>query len=190
MIDPDTAANTGLAAHAASRGIASRLAALASAFRQAGLPVVHSTIEPRDDYVGTEINCLLLGVLAKRRQVIAGLPGAEILPLLTPEPGDIRIRRVHGLTPFHGTELEAYLRQQRVTTVVLAGVSTDIGIPGACLEAVNRGFRVVVVEDGIAGSSPEAHDWQVRHTLPLLASVTSCADVQATLFAAASNAPA
>jgi len=42
---------------------------------------------------------------------------------------------VHGLTPFHQTELEAYLRDLGARTVVLGGVSTDVGVPGGALAA-------------------------------------------------------
>ncbi|MFI0961301.1 isochorismatase family cysteine hydrolase [Streptomyces sp. NPDC021080] len=183
MVSPAIASNAGLAANAAGRGVVARIAALAGVCRELGVPVVHSTIEPRPDGVGSDSSCLLLGALMKKGQVVAGKPAAEIHPDLAPQPGDIRIRRVHGLTPFHGTELEAYLRERGVRTVVLAGVSSDVGIPGAALEAVNRGFRVVVPEDCIAGSSQDAHDWQVAHTLPLLATVGSADAVAAVLRA-------
>jgi len=84
---------------------------------------------------------------------------------------------VHGLTPFHQTELEAYLRDLGARTVMLGGVSTDVGVPGGALEAANRGFSVVVPEDCAAGSSPETHDFVVRNQLRLLAAVTDSASV-------------
>ena len=107
----------------------------------------------------------------------SGTAQAELDPRLETTERDIRVRRVHGLTPFHNTELEPYLRDARIDTVVLAGVSTDVGIPGAALEAVNRGFSVVVAQDCIAGSSAEAHDWQIRNTIPLLATVSDSAAI-------------
>jgi nicotinamidase-related amidase len=181
MINPAIASNGPLARHAESRGVVENIARLAAACRELGLPVVHSTIEPRPDLAGTDASCLLLGSLLKKGAVVAGSPYAEIHPRLTPQDGDIRIRRVHGLTPFHGTELEWYLRERGVRTVILTGVSSDVGIPGAALEAVNRGFRAVVPEDGIAGSSPEAHEWQVSRTIPLLATVSDTEGVIAEL---------
>lgn len=171
MIDPAVSTNPGLANHAQTRGVTSRINALADAMRAASAPVVWSTIEPRADGQGSATPCLLLSLL-RRGGLAEGTLEAELDPQLTTSDGDIWIRRVHGLTPFHNTELESYLRNARVDTVVLAGVSTDVGIPGAALEAVNRGFSVVVAEDCIAGSSPEAHAWQVRNTLPLLAAVS------------------
>jgi nicotinamidase-related amidase len=177
MVDPAVAGNGALAGEVARRGVVPRLAALAQACRAAGVLVVHSTIVPRADYVGTMRNCLLLASLVKKGSVVAGSPGAEIHPDLTPQDGDVVLERVHGLTPFHSTELEPILRSRGVQTVIVTGVSTNVGIPGACLEAVNRGFSVVVPEDCTAGAWPEAHEFQVTHTLPLLATVTSSAAV-------------
>lgn len=183
MINPAESSNEGLAAQAGARGIALRIARLAQAFRAVEAPVVHTTIVLRPDGVGTQANCLLLGSLKKKGAVVEGRKEAEIHPDLTPEPSDLVVQRVHGLSPFHGSELEPLLRERGVDTVVLAGVSTNIGIPGAALEAVNRGFTVVVAEDCTAGAWPEAHEFQVTHTLPLLATVAASEDIAAALSA-------
>src|SRR5947209_1140941 len=164
MVDPEVAGNGALAGEVARRGVIPRLAELAAACREAGVLVVHSTIVPRTDYVGTTRNCLLLASLVKKGSVVAGSPGAEFHPDLAPHPGDVVLERVHGLTPFHSTELEPVLRSRGVQTVIVTGVSTNVGVPGACLEAVNRGFTVVVPEDCTAGAWQEAHEFQVQHT--------------------------
>jgi nicotinamidase-related amidase len=183
MVDVAVAGTAGLAGEIARRGVVPRLAELARACRTAGVLVVHSTIVPRTDYVGTMRNCLLLASLVKKGTVVAGSPGADIHPDLTPQDGDVVLERVHGLTPFHSTELEPVLRSRGVQTVIVTGVSTNVGVPGACLEAVNRGFGVVVPEDCTAGAWPEAHEFQITHTLPLLATVTDSAAVMEALGA-------
>jgi nicotinamidase-related amidase len=177
MVDPAFGGNAGLAAEAARRGVVGRIAELARACRAAGVLVVHTTMTPRPDGVGTTANCLLLGSLVKKGTVVAGSPAAEIHPDLSPDDRDVVLSRVHGLSPFHGSELEPVLRSRGVSTVIVTGVSTNIGVPGACLEAVNRGFTVVVPEDCTAGAWAEAHDFQVTHTLPLLATVTTSAEI-------------
>src|SRR3954471_376839 len=181
MVDPAVAGNGALAGEVARRGVVPRLAELAQACRDAGVLVVHSTIVPRADYVGTTRNCLLLASLVKKGSVVAGSPAAEIHPDLAPQDGDVVLERVHGLSPFHCTELEPILRSRGVQTVLVTGVSTNIGVPGACLEAVNRGFTVVVPEDCTAGAWPQAHEFQVTHTLPLLATVTTSQAVREVL---------
>lgn len=181
MVNVDLASNEGLSAEATRRGIVPRIAALAQACRDAGVLVVHATIVPRPDLVGTTANCLLLASLVKKGRLVQGRPEAEIHSALAPQAGDVVLSRVHGLTPFHGTEMEPVLRSRGVQTVIVVGVSTNIGVPGACLEAVNRGFSVVVPEDCTAGAWQEAHAFQVENTLPLLATVTTADEVTAVL---------
>lgn len=181
MTEPGAGHNDGLAGEAASRGIIDRLAVLAKGFRAAGRPVVYSTIVPRADYAGFNANCVLLGLLKKQGVVVAGSPVVGLHPGLGAEDTDFISERIHGLTPFHGTELEPTLRNMGVDTVVVTGVSTNIGVPGACLEALNRGFQVIVAEDCTAGAWPEAHEFQVTHTLPLIATVVSSEDLLALL---------
>ncbi|MGH3891343.1 MAG: cysteine hydrolase family protein, partial [Rhodococcus qingshengii] len=94
-----------------------------------------------------------------------------------PEPSDIVSSRATGLTAFYGTELDAMLRLENVATLVLAGISTNIALPGLALEAVNRGYSVVLAEDCTAGSSPEAHEFMVSNMLTLLARITPAVDV-------------
>jgi nicotinamidase-related amidase len=65
------------------------------------------------------------------------------------------------VTAFYGTPLDQLLRNCGVRTVVLTGVSTNLGIPGSAIEAVNRGYSVVIPEDCTAGVWPEAHDFVI-----------------------------
>jgi nicotinamidase-related amidase len=150
---------------------------VAGAFRAAGLPVVHSTFVPKPDYSGTAANCLLLAHLRKQGQIKEGDPSAAIHPKLTPHNSDLVTRRIHALSAFHGTELDSFLRNQGVQTVVLVGVSTNLALPTSATEAVNRGFQVVIPENCTAGAWPEAHEFMVKHTLPLLAAMTTSGDL-------------
>lgn len=162
----------GLAEQARERGIVARIAGLAAAFRRVGLPVVHSTFVPFPDFNGTGTNSRLLAGVVKSGKLCEGQAAAEIHPALTPEDSDFVTRRIHSLSAFHGTELDAYLRMRGVGTVVLVGISTNIAIPASSVEAVNRGYQVVVAEDCTAGGSEQTHAFSVAHTLPLLAAVT------------------
>lgn len=60
---------------------------------------------------------------------------------------------------------------------MLTGVSTNLGIPGAAIKAVNRGYSVVIPEDCTAGVWPEAHEFIISQLLPPLAAITTSEDV-------------
>ena len=173
--------STGLADQAAERNIVGRIAELAALFRERGLPVVHCIIEHRPDQAGMLPNSYLGTMALRSRSMILGTPDVEMPPVLGPLPSDFVSSRATGLTAFYGTDLDVTLRLNRVRTLVLTGVSTNVALPGLALDAVNRGYDVVLAEDCTAGSSAEAHEFFVRNQLSLLARVATATDVAARL---------
>jgi nicotinamidase-related amidase len=59
---------------------------------------------------------------------------------------------------FFQSDLDAFLTEKRIETLVLTGAETDVCVLATALAAVDRGFRVVVVEDAIFSSSDVGHD--------------------------------
>jgi nicotinamidase-related amidase len=171
IVDPAITDLPGLADHVTSRQVPERIGRLAEVARRHDVPVIWSLIEPRADRVGTSRNSPLSSMVA-RGNLVAGTATVAIAGGLTVQPQDVVISRVHGLTPFHGTDLDPILRALRVTTVVLAGVSTNVALTGAAIEAVNRGYQVVLPADCTAGSSPEAHARHLEEFFSLMGAVT------------------
>jgi nicotinamidase-related amidase len=54
--------------------------------------------------------------------------------------------------------LGAFLRDRRVSTVVVTGAETDVCVLSTVLDAVDLGLRVVIVEDALCSSSDTGHD--------------------------------
>ena len=48
--------------------------------------------------------------------------------------------------------------------IIFTGVETDVCVLGTVMQAMDRGYRVIVAHDGVHGSSPESH----RATLDLI----------------------
>jgi nicotinamidase-related amidase len=59
---------------------------------------------------------------------------------------------------FAGSFLDAFLRERRVDTLIITGSETDVCVLATVLDAVDLGFRVVVVEDALCSSFDEGHD--------------------------------
>lgn len=59
---------------------------------------------------------------------------------------------------FFGSPLANFLMERDVRTVILSGAETDVCVLSTALDAVNIGFRVVIVEDALCSSSDEGHD--------------------------------
>ena len=73
------------------------------------------------------------------------------------------------------------LRTARIETVVFCGVSTNVALMGGSVEAVGHGYSVVIAEDCTAGATAETHEMQITMHLPLIATISSAADIIAAL---------
>lgn len=183
LMNPDYAtAMSGLARQAQARGIVERIAMLAAAFRSASRPVAHALIVPAADWSGYDVSSPLAAHVKREDLFKEGSRHAEVHPGLEPQDSDLVFPRRTGMTAFFRSGLGAALRERGVDTVVLAGISTNIAIPGTTVEAVNRGLPVVVVEDGTAGTTAEIHAYTVSTVLPPLAAISSTAAVAAALM--------
>jgi nicotinamidase-related amidase len=169
-------ADSPLANQVHERGIIDRINQLADAFRANRLPVIHCTIAV-PSFDGFVVNCALAAQIKKQGRLIKGSRDAAIHDELVVHPGDIISERLHGMAAFSGTELEWILRGHGVQTVVFAGVSTNVALPGGATEAVARAFDVIVVEECTAGGTAESHQMQITQHLPLLATVTRTSDL-------------
>ena len=170
----DLTAGPELAAEAAELGIIARSADLCRAARAHGVRVVHAVVELRGDRAGLSINNPMMAYVVKNPdQVRQGSPAAELCPELGPEPEDIECRRIHGLTPFTGTELDSILRNLGVRTIVPVGVSVNEALLGLCLSAADLGYRIALPTDAIAGVPRSYAEDVVRNTLAYLANLTT-----------------
>jgi len=86
---------------------------------------------------------------------------------------------MHGMTPFGGTELDAVLRNLGVRTIVLMGVSLNIGIMGAALSALDLGYQIIVVRDAVVGMPKEYGDAILQNTMAMIATVVTAAELLA-----------
>lgn len=147
---------------------------LLTAARAPGIRVVHATISLRADRAGLTINNRMMAISVKNPdQVLEGSESAQLLPELGPEPVDIVCNRIHGLTPFTGTELDPILRNLGVRTIVPVGVSVNEALLGTCISAADLGYRIVLPTDAIAGVPEEYADAVVGNTLALLANLAT-----------------
>ena len=61
-------------------------------------------------------------------------------------------------SPWTEGRLDAMLRGSSVDTILMTGGETDVCVLAAVLGAVDRGYRVVVISDGMCSSADETHD--------------------------------
>jgi nicotinamidase-related amidase len=141
------------------------------AARAAHVPIFYLTVARRADSAGATANCLLLALGRKGEPLVPGSRRHAVVSALAPSEGDFVLTRFHGVTPFHGTELDALLRNLGVRTVVATGVSVNVGITGLTIEAVNSGYQVVIPREAVTGTPDAYVDAVFEHSLRLLATI-------------------
>jgi nicotinamidase-related amidase len=153
----------GLAASAAAIGLIDNLAGLFGAARRVGVRIYYCTDERREDGFGFARNTLV------HLRMPAGRDGSgghgPVVAAISPQPEDIVFRREQGLTGFYATALDAYLRNTGVTTVIVTGVSLNIAVLGTAIEAMNRGYTVLVPSDCVASDPPDYAETAMRYTI-------------------------
>ena len=138
------------------------VARLLAAFRQRGMMVVHTRECHRPDLSDCPPAKRLRGDVKLRigdvgpmgRLLVAGEPGAEIVPELAPEAGEIVIDKP-GKGAFYNTELDAILRGRGIGQLVVCGVTTEVCVQTTMREANDRGYECLLAEDATESYFPQ-----------------------------------
>jgi len=101
------------------------------------------------------------GIWVKKSPVmaamVAGNPLAEFCEGVEPKAGELVITKQYA-SAFFGTSLAPTLHAQGIDTVVLAGCSTSGCIRATAVDAVQYGFRTIVVRDCVGDRHSEPHE--------------------------------
>ena len=84
------------------------------------------------------------------------------------QPGDLLITK-RQWSAFYGTELDLQLRRRDIRSIVLGGVSTQIGVESTARQAYEHGYELVIVKDATTSSVAEGHAMSMKHILPRIA---------------------
>ena len=143
-------------AHSASEVVANA-SALANAFRHKNLPVVLVNVQGGAP-----------GRVEQSRR-LGDLPAdwSDLVPQLEQQTEDHTVtKRTWGA--FSNTDLKEYLEARNVTQVVIAGISTSIGVESTARFAHEYGFNVTLAIDAMTDMSAESHANSVTRIFPRL----------------------
>ncbi|GAA3817226.1 cysteine hydrolase [Streptomyces chiangmaiensis] len=181
VVGPDSALPE-LARAARSSGALVNVARLVAAAHEGGTQVIHAIAERRPDGRGANRNARLFRAAERLPvQQVSGTTAVRVAAPIEVREQDFVVRRLHGLSPIEGTEVDSLLRNLGCRTVIVTGVSANVAIPNAVFDAVNRGYAAVVPADAIAGVPSDYTPAMVRNTLALVATVATTDEVLACL---------
>lgn len=97
-------------------------------------------------------------------------------PGLGVSDSDIRIIK-HQWGAFYGTDLDLQLRRRGIDTLILGGISTNIGVESTARSAWEHGYNLVIAEDVCSAGSAEQHQSSMTHIFPRIARVRNSAEI-------------
>ena len=96
------------------------------------------------------------------RIVIAGTPGAAILPELDVRPSDIQVIKKR-YSAFHGTDLDRLLETLCCDRLIVAGVNSHACVRTTVIDAYQRDYPVLLATDCIASHDADHHAISMRY---------------------------
>lgn len=139
-----------------SSEIVQRASALADVFRHHNLPVVLVNVSGGAP-----------GRTQQKPTMQRPAGWEELVPELNRRPQDHTVtKRTWGA--FMHTNLEQYLKGIGATQVVIAGISTSIGVESTARQAFELGFNVTLAVDAMTDTNPDAHINSIMRIFPRL----------------------
>lgn len=137
---------------------------LVSAFRKAGLPIVIVNVNPTQ----SPLNALRKD--AKTAAMSFPDEWFEIAPEIKTSGEDIFITK-NIWNAFTNPALDVALKNKGVTGIVLAGISTSIGVEGTARAASEHGYNLTFAKDAMADMIASAHEHSINIIFPRIGEV-------------------
>jgi gluconolactonase len=163
MADGGAFAESGAPEHAKEQNVVENVKQLAEACRAAGIPVIHVHYIVEDGAPGLKVNAPL---------------GLE------PQEGDFVVEKMR-MSGWQGTKLELLLGGLGRDTVIITGAWTNMSIEHTARVGADKGYFMIVPEDGCSTMSAEWHNASINFALQNVSTVTKCAAVLEAIGAAA-----
>lgn len=125
------------------------------AARRHGMPVVHCGLRFQNGY--PELGRGLYGLRAVIPRVgtfPADGKGSQFVEPFVPQGDEFVVQGRVGGSGFAGSNLDAYLRNQGIDTIYLAGFALHVCVESTMRHGHDLGYNVVILEDACAAFSP------------------------------------
>ncbi|MEM7307673.1 MAG: isochorismatase family cysteine hydrolase [Planctomycetota bacterium] len=164
------------------RGTVDKMRRLRDAAEAAGVPVFYSRVElSGDELAALEPRNGLQELILSRRLFEQGA-GAAFLEELAPTPTSVLLQPRKGPSSVH-SDIAEQLRARGIDTLVVTGMVANLCVESQVRDAVDDGFRAIVVGDAVATMSDEAHESALSNFGLLATDVVSTDEVLTSLGA-------
>jgi len=123
-----------------------------AAARKRNMPVFFSKIDPLPDRFESSVRKFF----AKHRSFPLQFTPTSFNLAIEPLANETVVNK-NTASIFIGTNVEQMLRNAGITSIVFAGIATEIGIESSARDALNRGFFPIILTDAVSSYNQQAH---------------------------------
>jgi maleamate amidohydrolase len=113
-------------------------------------------------------------------QFTENLPLGQIVPELTPLPGELVVRKTQP-SAFFGTSLAAWFISKQVDTVIVTGCTTSGCVRASVVDSMSHNFRTIVAADGVGDRALAPHQANLFDMAQKYADLWNCDEIAAHL---------
>ena len=176
MIDGGAFAETGSPEHAKEQNVVENVKALAETCRSKGIPVIHVWYIVEEGAPGLKLNAPLFNGVKDGNALVRGTWGAAPAEGLEAQDGDIVVEKMR-MSAWQGTKLETVLAGLGRDTIIVTGAWTNMSIEHTSRTGADKGFYIVVPEDGCSTMNADWHNASINYALQNVSTVTNCTAV-------------
>jgi ureidoacrylate peracid hydrolase len=163
----------------AEDGIIPHIAGLLAAFRNRDLPVLYVVAVHPEDPETPAFGAFWQGLPGLEVNQL-GTRDVDVVDELAPQDGEPVVHN-WPFDIFRNTDVEQWLRDRDVETVVLVGVATGMAINIAAYQLADRLFNLIVPSDCVTDGNRQLHEAIMSGIMPVISLVTTSDDVIAHL---------
>ncbi|HYH11043.1 MAG TPA: cysteine hydrolase [Thermomicrobiales bacterium] len=161
-----------------SDALLSRAADAIAMSREVGMEVAYARVAfTPADYAAVPEHNIIFSQLASRPGALDDdSPETAVDDRVAPEPGDKVVRKTR-VGAFARTDLDEWLRDLEIDTLILAGISTSGVVLSTVYDGADRDYRLVVLSDACADQDPEIQDLLIHKVFPQRAEVITVGEL-------------
>lgn len=152
-------------------------AAVLTAARHSGIPVIHVQVGFRRGYPEvSKRNQNFSAMTQTGRFVILDDPDAAIHAAVAPTHDDVIVVKKR-ISAFAGSDLEMILRAREIETLIIFGISTSGVVLSTVRQAADMDYRMIIVKDCCLDRDDEVHRVLTEKIFPPYATVLTSAEI-------------
>lgn len=165
-------AASGSPQHCREQNALGNVARLARRCRELGVPVIHVHFVVPPGAAGLTLNAPLFEGVLDNNALVRGTWGAAPAPGAEVEPGDFVVEK-NRMSAWEGTQLETILKSLGRDMIIETGAWTNMSIEHTARTGADKGYVMVIPEDGCSTMNADWHRASVNYALQNVALVTT-----------------